>query len=181
MEIQDIFIRKKIFGGFVLILFIVGLFLYGNLTYGEKFLEYSWWIISFNLLLLVTFAISWFRDRAHSDDKEIQTTISSEMNSKLKDEINEKDIKKKLKIHEDIRELFTLNQVFPKDVLLKSIMRSILYSFSYILLFLIGEGWINQKIFSDVFVANFIFIFLFLGSIYYLLKGLINIAFFFKS
>ena len=74
------FVRKKIFGGFALVLFVVGFLLYGNFIYGEKFLEYSWWIISFNLLLLVTFAISWFRERAHTEDRNIQTTISSEIN-----------------------------------------------------------------------------------------------------
>ena len=175
------FVRKKIFGGFALVLFVVGFLLYGNFIYGEKFLEYSWWIISFNLLLLVTFAISWFRERAHTEDRNIQTTISSEINSKLEEEIKEKEIKKKFKIHEKIGELFILNDIFPKDVILKSLIRSVLYSFLYVLLFLIGNGWINQKIFGDVFIINIIFIYLFLGSIYYLLKGMINMAFFFKS
>jgi len=87
MEIKDIFVRKKIFGGFTLLFWVVGFLMYSNFIYGEKFLEYSWWILSFNFILLVTFAVSWFRDRAHNEDKEIQKTISLEINKQLKDDV----------------------------------------------------------------------------------------------
>ena len=181
MEIKDIFVRKKIFGGFTLLFWIVGFLMYSNFIYGEKFLDYSWWILSFNFILLVTFAVSWFRDRAHSEDKEIQKTISLEINKQLKDEIDERDIKKKSKLHEGINDLFVLNQVFPKDVILKSLIRSVFYIVLYILLFFVGSKWINQKVLGDLFIANVIFLYLFLGSMYYLLKAAINMAFFFKS
>ncbi len=80
-----------------------------------------------------------------------------------------------------MRELFVLNHVFPKDVILKSLIHSVFYSVLYILLFLVFSKWVNQKVVGEVFIANVVFLYLFLGSFYYLLKGTINMAFFFKS
>lgn len=181
MEIKDILLRNKIFGGFTILFWVIGFLMYGNFVYGDKFLDFGWWILSFNFLLLVTFAVSWFRERAHLEDKTIQDTIRKEINSKLKEEINENEIKKKLKTHDDVRELFILNQVFPKDLILKSLIRSVFYVVLYILLFLVFSKWVNQKVVGDVFIANVVFLYLFLGSFYYLLKGAIDMAFFFKS
>jgi len=181
MELFDIKNRKTILTSFIILFLVIGFLMYPNIKYGEKFLDFSWWILSFNFLLLVTFAVTWFREKVSKEDNQLRKSLIKEMNLKLREELKEKDLKTREKIHKDIEELFILDKMFPDNVLLKTLVRSILLAILYILFFLSLNIYINQKFILDIMFANLFFLSLFLGSLYYLLKEVIYVIFLFKS
>jgi len=181
-ELKDIKNQGRVITAFKVFFLVWGFIMYQNFKYGESFYGFSWWILSFNLLILVTLAIKGFREKMVDHHTKTERSLVSKIDLALKQEIKANTIKEKSKIHGELDKLFSLSSYFPKSPILSRIAYSFSLAIAYLAFYSIGGHLINVPFLSEEFLfMNLVLIIPFLTSLYFVTEMVITIVWSFKG